>query len=149
MAIDENMVSPDLYPFKKYKVAKLHQETAKRSLTKEDVERVLNFKTTNQYMRFPIDLFAFTYYCGGINFVDIANLTMSNIIDGKLNYRRQKTKKLIKIPLQPQAIDTIRKYHNNESPYLFPILSSFHKTDVQKANRIHKAISKVNKRLKR
>lgn len=31
---------------------------------------------------------------------------------------------------------------------LFPILSSFHKTDVQKANRIHKVISNVNKRLK-
>ena len=148
VAIDENMVFPDLYPFNKYKVPKLHQETAKRSLTKEDVERVLNFKTTNQYMRFPIDLLAFTYYFGGINFVDIANLTMANIIDGKLNYRRQKTKKLIKIPLQPQAIDIIRKYHNNESSYLFPILSSFHKTDVQKANRIHKAISKVNRRLK-
>ena len=29
VAIDENMVSPDLYPFKKYKVAKLHQETGK------------------------------------------------------------------------------------------------------------------------
>lgn len=148
VAIDENMVSPDLYPFKKYKVAKLHKETAKRSLTKEYVERILNFKTTNQYMRFPIDLFAFTYYCGGINFVDIANLTMANIIDGKLIYRRQKTKKLIKIPIQPQAMDLIKKYHNDESPYLFPILSSFHKTDVQKANRIHKAISKVNKQLK-
>lgn len=148
LAIDENIVSPDLYPFKKYKVAKLHQETAKRSLSKEDVEKVLNFKTTNRYMRFPIDLFALTYYCGGINFVDIANLTMANIVDGKLIYRRQKTKKLIKIPLQPQAIDLIKKYHNDESLYLFPILSSFHKTEIQKANRIHKVISKVNKRLK-
>ncbi|MBD5358187.1 MAG: site-specific integrase [Bacteroides sp.] len=148
IAIEENAVAPDLYPFKKFKVSKLHQETAKRALSKDDVERVLNFKSANRYMRFPIDLFAFTYYCGGINFVDIANLTKENISDGRLVYMRQKTKKLIKIPLQPQAVALIKKYHNDESPYLFPILSAIHKTDTQKANRIHKVISKVNMRLK-
>ena len=99
-------------------------------------------------MRFPIDIFAFTYYCGGINFVDIAHLTRANIVDGRLIYKRQKTKKLIKIPLQPQAVTLIEKYSNDESPYLFPILSAFHKTEVQQTNRIHKVITKVNDRLK-
>ena len=42
----------------------------------------------------------------------------------------------------------IKRYHSNDSPYLFPILSPFHVTEVQKANRIHKVISKVNERLK-
>lgn len=148
VAIEEDAVSAELYPFKKLKVSKLHQETAKRALSKEDIERVLSYKSTNRYMRFPIDIFAFTYYCGGINFVDIAHLTKANIVDGRLIYKRQKTKKLIKIPLQPQAVALIEKYSNDESPYLFPILSDFHKTDVQQANRIHKVISKVNERLK-
>lgn len=148
LAIEENAVSPDSYPFKKLKVSKLHEETAKRSLSKEDIERVLSYKSTNRYMRFPIDIFAFTYYCGGINFVDIAHLTKANIVDGRLIYKRQKTKKLIKIPLQPQAVALIEKYRNEESPYLFPILSDFHKTDIQQANRTHKVISKINKRLK-
>lgn len=147
-AIEQDAVSAELYPFKKLKVSKLHQETAKRALSKEDIERVLTYKSTNRYMRFPIDIFAFTYYCGGINFVDIANLTKTNIVDGRLIYKRHKTKKLIKIPLQPQAVALIKNYSNDESPYLFPILSDFHKTDVQKANRIHKVISKVNERLK-
>ena len=148
VAIEEDAVSAELYPFKKLKVSKLHQETAKRALSKEDIERVLSYKSTNRYMRFPIDIFAFTYYCGGINFVDIAHLTKANIMDGRLIYKRQKTKKLIKIPLQPQAVALIEKYINEESPYLFPILSDFHKTDIQQANRIHKVISKVNERLK-
>lgn len=148
VAIEENAVSAELYPFKKLKVSKLHQETAKRALSKEDIERVLSYKSTNRYMRFPIDIFAFTYYCGGINFVDIAHLTKANITDGRLIYKRQKTKKLIKIPLQPQAVALIEKYSNDESQYLFPILSDFHKTDIQQANRIHKVISKVNERLK-
>lgn len=148
VAIEEDAVSAELYPFKKLKVSKLHQETAKRALSKEDIERVLSYKSTNRYMRFPIDIFAFTYYCGGINFVYIAHLTKANITDGRLIYKRQKTKKLIKIPLQPQAVALIEKYSNDESQYLFPILSDFHKTDVQQANRIHKVISKVNERLK-
>lgn len=148
VAIEVDAVSAELYPFKKLKVSKLHQETAKRALSKEDIERVLSYKSTNRYMRFPIDIFAFTYYCGGINFVDIAHLTKANIIDGRLIYKRQKTKKLIKIPLQPQAVALIEKYSNDESQYLFPILSDFHKTDIQQANRIHKVISKVNERLK-
>ena len=149
VAMEEDVVSPDCYPFKKFKVARLHQDTIiKCALTKADIERVLQFQSSNRYMRFPIDIFAFTYYCGGINFIDIANLTQANIMENKLIYKRHKTGKLIKIPLQPQAIELIKKYHNAESPYLFPILSPFHKTDEQKANRIHKVITKVNDRLK-
>ena len=148
VAMEEDAVSSDCYPFKKFKVSRLQQDTIKRALTKMDIERVLQFQSSNRYMRFPIDVFAFTYYCGGINFIDIANLTNANLIDGRLVYKRHKTKKLIKIPLQPQALVLIKKYHNAESPYLFPILSPFHKTDEQKANRIHKVITKVNDRLK-
>ena len=146
--MEDDAVSPDCYPFKKFKVSRLHEETVKRSLSKADVERVLAYKSTNRYMRFPIDIFAFTYYCGGINFIDIAHLTPANLIEDKLVYKRHKTGKLIKIPLQPQALELIKKYHRKESPYLFPILSSFHKTEIQKSNRIHKVIAKVNKRLK-
>lgn len=148
VAMDMDAVSSDSYPFQKFKVSRFHQDTVKRALSKSDIERVLHFQSTNRYMRFPIDIFAFTYYCGGINFTDIAHLTKANIIDDKLIYKRQKTKKLIKIPLQSQALELIKKYHNAESPYLFPILSPFHKTDEQKANRIHKVITKVNDRLK-
>ena len=148
MAIEIGVAKEGNYPFKAYKVAKLHKETAKRSLCKEDIERVLNFTSSNRFMLFPIDIFAFTYYCGGINFVDIANLTKDNIIEGRLVYKRQKTNKLIKIPIQPKAHAIINRYKKEESPYIFPILSSFHKTELQKANRIHKVISKVNERLK-
>lgn len=148
VTMEEDAVSPDCYPFKKFKVSRLHEETVKRSLSKADVERVLAYKSTNRYMRFPIDIFAFTYYCGGINFIDIAHLTPANLIEDKLVYKRHKTGKLIKIPLQPQALELIKKYHRKESPYLFPILSSFHKTEIQKSNRIHKVIAKVNQRLK-
>lgn len=82
-------------------------------------------------MHLPIDLFAFTYYMGGINFVDIANLTQKNIIDNRLVYKRCKTGKLIKLPLVPQAVELIKKYHDKNNPYLFPIFQ----TDIQRNKR--------------
>lgn len=85
---------------------------------------------------------------GGINFVDIANLTQKNIIDNRLVYKRSKTGKLIKLPLVPQAVELIKKYHSKNNPYLFPIFSNRHTTEQEKANRLHKVITKVNKRLK-
>lgn len=84
----------------------------------------------------------------GINFVDMAYLTRDNIIEDRLIYFRRKTTKLIKTPLQTKAMDIINKYANLENPYLLPILNSFLKTEQQKANRVHKVITKVNKRLK-
>ena len=50
--------------------------------------------------------------------------------------------------MQDKAAGIIRKYNNEHSPYLFPILSPFHKTEVQIANRLHKVLAKVNKHLK-
>lgn len=94
-----------------------------------------------------IGLFYFSYLSGGINFIDIAHLTKSNIIDNRLIYTRKKTKKLIKIPLQLKAIEIIENY-SSDNTYLFPILSDFHKTEVQKMNRIHKVLAIINKRLK-
>ena len=44
-------------------------------------------------------------------------------------------------------MEIINKYKSS-CLYLFPILSSFHKTEQQKLNRIHKVIGKVNKYLK-
>lgn len=148
VAIEQNAVKEEHYPFKSFKVSKLHEETAHRALSKEHIERILNFKATDAYMRFAIDIFAFTYYSGGINLTDIANLTADNIIADKLIYKRQKTGKLIKIPLQDKAKDLIDKYRYPDNRYLFPIFSDLHQTEAQKKFRIHKVMSKINKRLK-
>ena len=132
IAIEENIVKADLYPFKTFKVSKLHEETAKRALSKENVDRILSFKPTNKHMELAIDIFAFTFYTGGINLTDIANLKKINIIDNTLIYNRQKTGKLLRIPLQEKAIQLIEKYQSPDSSYIFPILFERHITESQK-----------------
>lgn len=148
LAIEKEIVRQEYYPFKLYKVSKLHKETAKRSITKVDIEKIVNYQADSEYKRLAIDIFYFSYLCAGINFKDIAYLTRANIIDNRLIYTRKKTKKLIKIPLQGKALDIILKYDNRSDTYIFPILSKTHKTEIQQANRLHKVMAKVNKNLK-
>ena len=146
-AISENIVKSDYYPFKAYKVSKLRKGTVKRAITKADIELIIKHKVESDYSQLAIDLFYFSYLSGGINFVDMAYLTYDNIVDKRLIYIRKKTKKLIKLPIQDKAMDIVKKYKSNNS-YIFPILSEFHKTDIQKANRVHKVLGKINKYLK-
>ena len=147
-AIEEKIVKSEYYPFNSFKVSKLSQTTAKRSIQKDEILSVLNYQGQTPLECLAIDLFTFSYLAAGINFGDIARLTIDNILENRLIYIRKKTQKQIKVSLQEQAIKLIQKYSMPDNPYLFPILSSFHKTEQQKVNRIHKIIAKVNKSLK-
>jgi len=147
-AIEEKIVKSEYYPFNSFKVSKLSQTTAKRSIQKDEILSVLNYQGQTPLECLAIDLFTFSYLAAGINFGDIARLTKDNILENRLIYIRKKTQKQIKDSLQEQAIKLIQKYSMPDNPYLFPILSSFHKTEQQKVNRIHKIIAKVNKSLK-
>ncbi len=40
------------------------------------------------------------------------------------------------------------KYKQQDNPYLFPILSTFHKTDIQRVNRVNRVLAIINKSLK-
>ena len=140
------------YPFDNYKINKFDTTTQKRAITKTDV---LKFKIDvqpigkRQYLELSRDIFLFSYLCGGINFTDIANLTSENIQDNRLHYIRQKTKKQIKIGIPQEAMQIIEKYSKESRGYLFPILDSqIHITALQKQNRIHKLLGKINKNLK-
>lgn len=148
LAITEHSIKNDCYPFHSYKVSKLNKQTAKRALSKQDILKVMQYKAASPMECLAIDVFVFSYLNAGINFIDISKLKHSNIIENQLTYNREKTKKLISIPLQAEALEIIAKYKNVKSPYLFPVLSPFHKTEIQIANRLHKILAKINKHLK-
>ena len=148
LAITEQAIKNDCYPFRAYKVSKLNKQTIKRAISKDDVLKIMQYQGKSAMERLAVDVFAFSYLTAGINFIDIAKLKRTNIIEGHVVYYRNKTKKLINIPLQPQAMAIINKYKNENSEYLFPILTSYHKTEIQVANRLHKVLAKLNKHLK-
>lgn len=74
------------YPFTSYKLSKVNQQTAKRAISKQDILRVINYKGKSDMECLAIDLFTFSYFTAGINFIDMAMLERSNIVDGQLVY---------------------------------------------------------------
>jgi len=151
MAIEQHVIDKDCYPFHAYKVSKISQSPPKRAMTKTDVQKILAYQPKTDMESLAIALFTFSYFTAGINFIDMAMLKQENIVDGKLCYTRAKTKKQIIIPLQDEAKEIITLFSvgsTNKSDYIFPIFSAYHKSEVQKANRLHKVLAKVNKALK-
>ena len=153
-AIDAKHTKKANYPFEEFKVSKFSIKTEKRAISKDNVKLIieLDLSKENEYVQFARDLFIFSYLCSGINFTDMANLQPSNIVEGRLVYKRQKTGKKINIPLSNEANSVIKKYIDSDlsSGYIFPILhQNIHKTEVQRYNRRKKVLLKVNKALKK
>ncbi len=153
-AIKAKAVAKEKNPFgEDYKVSKFDTRTPKRALNKEEIMKIVNADCSveNNLRHLAHDIFVFSYLCGGISFVDIANLTPANIADGRLVYTRQKTHGAINIPLSEQAKRIIVSYTDycQTAGYLFPILDiGKHTTPQQKRNRIHKVCHQVNTELR-
>lgn len=154
-AIAENYVKKDLYPFDKFKISERYStKTQKRAITKEDIRKIeaVSLKTGSAAFEAQ-QYFLFSYYGQGINFVDIAHLKWTNLINGRIFYKRAKTGTELnfRLPLPAQAIIEHWKKSDNSDrdDYIFPILNrDVHKTPTQQHNRIHKVLTRVNQDLK-
>ncbi len=176
-AIANGYAKADTYPFSrntaetnKFSIGKFDTKTSKRAINKTDIEKIKTFvptpyngpyaslRDTTDREQLAKDLFLFSYYCGGINFVDMAGLTWSNIITDlhghqRLTYTRQKTGGKFSIRLMPAALAIIDAYRPINKPallaYVFPILNNaLHKTPTQRHNRCNKVMGQVNADLK-
>lgn len=152
-AIEAKIVSREKNPFIEYKLSRFNTKTIKRALSKEDILKIINTDCSgkSKLRQLTHDLFSFSYLCGGISFVDIANLTCKNIVEGRLIYQRQKTHGNINLILSDKALEIIQKYNYYclQTSFLFPILhNKRHITPMQKNNRIHKICHQVNQELR-
>lgn len=152
-AIEAKIVAREKNPFIEYKLSHFNTKTIKRALSKNDILKLINADCTNQskLRQLTHDLFSFSYLCGGISFVDIANLTRQNIVEDRLIYQRQKTHGNINLLLSKEASTIIAKYstYQQQAEYLFPILHcKRHITPMQKSNRVHKICHQVNTELR-
>ncbi|SBV94082.1 site-specific integrase [uncultured Dysgonomonas sp.] len=155
-AVKDNIVKKDYYPFNEYNVSKLKDSTPKRSILKEDIQKIISLdvqtisKRPQSLLQFSKDLFLFSYLGCGINMVDMAHLKRSNIVSTRIVYKRHKTGKQISFLLQPYALEIIQRYENGNNDYIFPILDdSIHTTAEQQFRRIKKVTYVANKNLKK
>lgn len=150
-AIKKGIVEEKYYPFKTYKVSKLKGKGIKKALTREemkvleaiDVKKYPHLINTKNYM-------LFSYYMGGMNFVDMMKLKWENIQGDRILYIRSKTKGRFSVKmLEPvKKIIAYYKTQKRETDYVFPILLKNNLTPIQIENRKHKTLRNFNKQLK-
>ncbi|WP_245878024.1 site-specific integrase [Spirosoma fluviale] len=177
-AIAEEVTKPDTYPFArnaaekhKFQLGKFSTKTSKRAISRDDVRKVeayqvptvqpglyASLRKSTEHLQLAKDVFLFSFYVGGINFIDLAALRWRDIAkdaDGKyrVNYVRQKTGGRFSIRLAPPSLSIINYYRpfteNGPDSYVFPILKKGqHITASQIKNRCHKVLGEVNTDLK-
>ena len=63
-----------------------------------------------------------SFYLRGINFRDLALLTIENLQNDRLVYKRAKTNKIYSIKIETVALDILNTYKPKDSKYLLPII---------------------------
>lgn len=114
-----NLQEPGIY--KRFNIARFKNETTKRSLSKKQLRDLIEYvPQTNPQIKAKY-VFLFSFYCRGINLMDMLQLTDENISNNIITYTRSKTRKQIRIRMTPEAI-AILKFFKNDTKYLFPYL---------------------------
>lgn len=126
-AIDKKIIPHDSYPFGRNGYHIPQTQNIKKSLPPQQMQLLLTAKTETDEEALALAYYRLSYYCIGMNFVDIARLKEENIQGDVIIYHRHKTKsrtharKPIVIPLHASAKAIIKKYGTN-SPCLFGII---------------------------
>jgi len=133
-AINEELVSLSLYPFRKFKIKK--EATLKRSLSLENLQKLFNYEGSELENR-SRDVAKLIFYLIGINVKDLVYLTKAE--NGRIEYSRAKTAAPISIKVEPEAMEIIERYRGDD--YLLKFIHN--------NNRYRTFNAKINKHLKK
>jgi integrase len=165
-AIAAGVAKADHYPFArtvaekhKFSVGKFDVSTTKRALPRDAVRRLEALEPTTDRLRLAKEVFLLSFYCGGINFVDLAQLRWRNLDfdttgqPERLRYVRQKTGGKFSLKLLAPAATLLASFapltRATSESYVFPILDpKRHSSPTQIKNRLHKVLGQVNQDLK-
>lgn len=95
------------YPFENFKIK--HEPTRKRSVSVEKFREFLNYPVPPRLERYR-DYFMLMFLLIGINSKDMLLLKKSSIVNGRLEYIRNKTGKHYSIKIEPEAQVLLDKY---------------------------------------
>ena len=142
-AIDDDIIREDLYPFsrskgkrnskKKFVIKKTKGRSGFMALDVEDKNRLLNLKDPK--LKWAVDMWRLSYYCSGINMIDIALLTNKKIGKDVIITDRHKIKNtdpdnVVVIPLNDEIREIIHLHGRQKdgtksiapNDYVFPFL---------------------------
>jgi integrase len=113
-AIDNDVVGLQYYPFRKFKIKK--EETEHRAISADELRKVFDFEGTESE-NWARDVAKLMFFLVGINAVDLFSL--DNISSGRINYRRNKTKRIYSIRQEPETIPLLAQFKGSEHLLVF------------------------------
>ncbi|MCD8236596.1 MAG: site-specific integrase [Prevotellaceae bacterium] len=100
-------------------------KTVKRAIPLEAIRKIklldLSMFPTLDYAR---DIFMFSFYTRGMAFVDMTYLKKTDLKNGVLSYKRQKTGQQLFIRWEPCMQSILDKYRHVDTKYLLPIVTA-------------------------
>jgi integrase/recombinase XerD len=122
-AIKREVTTLSLYPFDKFKVSKLKDSGKKEYLDEDELKLLKNYESDFPNLMFAKEMFLFSYYSRGINFIDIILLKKSDVSGDTVSYIRSKTGVNVSFKLNSYTKELIEKYAAlPSSPFLFNIV---------------------------
>ncbi len=154
-AIEAGYVKQETYPFKKFKIKK--GNNTKKALTIEQLKQLKYHKAETLAQQKALDFWLFSFYCSGINMIDICRLQFKHIENNRIVFTRKKTdhsttsSKTIRLAITPEIQQIIDSYCNsNRQPdsFIFNILP--HGTDAKRERQIVQSFTRnINKHMKK
>jgi integrase/recombinase XerD len=135
MALEENKITRDKYPFGKKRYNIPVGSSQKKFLTEEELDSIIEYKTEDKTLQEARDYFLFSYFANGMNPKDIARLKHSDFSDDIFTFVRSKTARTTKgqrtkitVILVDELIEIIKKRGTGNKGYVFPILDKLERS---------------------
>jgi len=147
-AILNEAIRHDLYPDKNpfNQIQLKYTDNTKEKLTAAEMNQLFSVQLPAIHsLQVARDFFLACFLAEGTRAGDMMTIQKSNLVNGCLDFRQQKTGKRMIIPIMPDLQLIFRKYETKDSAYLFPFF-----TDPKTVNErsINTHITVVNKYLK-
>ena len=133
-AIDDDVISQDLYPFRKFKIK--NEEKEKVSLSPERIKMLYEYEFKTEGLRMARDYWMLSFFLCGINPVDLFFCKKPE--GGHISFVRAKMQggshNTIRLLIQPEAQQIIERYRNdNDSPYMLKFIDKYLSYDIFKS----------------
>jgi len=122
-AIKEKIANRDENPFNDYQIKT--GESHKSALRLNDIKLLKEIDLTEKpNLNFARNIFLFSFYCRGMDFMDIAKLKMKDIKNDRIYYKRSKTGRIFSISINYQIRKILDQYTPKKKydEYIFPII---------------------------
>lgn len=108
-AIDSDITSA--YPFRKYQLKP--EATRKKALTVDQLRALIAHPCEPYQVQYR-DMFLLMFMLRGINAGDLFQARRSDVLEGRLDYKRNKVGTLFSVKLEPEALAIIERYRGKK-----------------------------------